>query len=626
MVVDRQAVGYIAAICKELDGMPLALELAAARLRSVPLPTVAAGIAEITRWKVGDRAKPTRHATLRASIEWTFGLITGFEQRVLVCLSAFRSPFDNEAASAVTSAIDDGSAADSATAGDYLGRLTDVGLLQLDDNSGQYRMLHTVRQFCNELGRATGDLDRAERAHAHYFAQWCGAVGEGRLGIEHQPFVRRMPDVVAASSWARRNDDREAVFAICRGLAPVRSALGQHDDFVATWHWLKAIGPTERTASWAEAAAALLATATSQIYETASVVDDIRVHVGSDSGRASAWLERGQAMVPAYEGNPGAIHAYAEGLLAGGDDLEGSVYVGFAAYMQALLGRVDRCDPLLDELRRLTRRHGCTFSVDSVGNGFAAAIVAESIRGDLGSALDRSKRPVPIDPAFSLTSAAALAHAALLAGDHDTMTRALEWSSLGSFPLLAFLTPFIGSCAALLSGEVEEAANLAEEFADQVAVPVWQVYALPVVNVALIAAGRSRDAQAQTDRARSLVAAMDRAPQMTASIHIGLAQAALARQELDEAHDQGLVVLEVAHANQLPISIVDAFDLLAAVSERRQQASSSSLRKVAAAERRRLGYQFHVVSADAETEESESGDHPDVTEVISALVGRRRST
>ena len=625
MVVDRQAVGYIASICKELDGMPLALELAAARLRSVPLATVAAGIAEIIRWKVGDRAKPTRHVTLRASIEWTFGLITGFEQRVLVCLAAFRSPFDTEAAAAVVAAIDDGSAQDRAATDDHLGRLTDVGLLQLDDSSGRYRMLNTVRQFCNELGRATGDLDRAEQAHAQYFAQWCGAVGEGRLGIEHQPFVRRMPDVVAASSWARIHDDRETVFAICRGLAAVRSALGQHADFVATWSWLKAIHPAERTPAWAEAAAALLTTATTQFYDTASVVDDILVHAGSGLGRASPWLERGRAMVPAYRGQPAAIHAYAEGLLARGDDLEASVYVGFAAYMQALLGRVDRCDPLLDQLRRLTRRHGCAFSVDSVGNGYAAAVVSDTIRGDLGSALDRSTRPVPIDPAFSLTSAAALAHAALLASDDDTMSRALEWSSLGSFPLLAFLTPFIGCCAALLDGEVEEAANLAEEFSDQVTVPVWQVYALPVVNAALIAADRSKEAQAHTDRAKSLVAEMDRAPQMTASIHIGQAQAALARRRLDEAHDQALAVLEVAHVNELPIAVVDALDLLTAVGERPQQASSSSLQQAVAAERRRLRYRFHVVPEVATAEQVESGDHPDATEVITALVARRHS-
>ena len=597
MVVDRAAVAHIASMCTELDGMPLALELAAARLRSVPLPTVAAGITEIIRWKVSDRSKPTRHATLRASIEWTFALINPVEQRVLVCLATFRSPFDTEAAAAVIAVIGIVSdpAEDGSTTDDHLGRLTDVGLLQLDDGTGRYRMLNTVRQFCTELGQATGDLDRAEEAHARYFARWCGAVGEGRLGIEHHPFVGRMPDVVAASSWARAHDDRATVFAICRGLAPVRSALGQHADFVATWSWLHAIDHSERSAAWAEATAALLATATSQVYETGSVVDEIVLRVDSRSGLASAWLERGRAMVPAYRGQPTAIHEYAEGLLGGRSDLEASVYVGFAAYMQALLGRLDRCDPLLDQLRRLTRRHGCTFSVDSVGNGYAAAIVSETIHGDLGSAIDRGNRPVPIAPAFALTSAAALAHAALLAGDPDSMSRALEWATKGSFPLLAFLTPFAACCGALLNGGAAEAADLAEAFSDEVVVPVWRVYALPVTNAALIAAGRVTEARAMTDTAESLLADMDTAPQMRAAIHIGQAQVSLAREVLSEAERHARAALETARADRLPIAAVDALDLLVAVGDRRAGGSASPMGRAGMAERRRLGYRFSTV-------------------------------
>jgi predicted ATPase/DNA-binding SARP family transcriptional activator len=607
MVLDRTAVGQIAAICRELDGMPLAVELAAARLRSVPLPTVAAGITEIIRWKVGDRTKPPRHATLRASIEWSVGLISPCERRVLVCLATFRSPFDIEAAEAVMVAVDDDeSAEDGTTAADHVGRLTDVGLLQLDDANGRYRMLNTVRQFCTELGRSTGDLDRAEEAHARYFARWCGAVGEGRLGIEHQPFVRCMPDVVAASSWARSHDDRATVFAICRGLAPVRSALGQHADFVATWAWLQTVNRAERDAAWAEAAAALLPTATSQLYDTASVVDEVLVHLGPGSSRAPAWLERGRAMVPAYSGRLDAIHAYAEGLLARGDDLEASVYVGFAAYMHALVGRLDRCDPLLDQLRRLTRRHGCTFSVDSVGNGYAAAIVAETIRGDLASALDRGKRPVPLDPVFSLSSAAALAHAALFAADGDSMSRALEWATQGSFPLLEFMTPFTGCCAALLGGDAATAAEMAEAFADVVAVPVWHVYALPVLNAALIAVGRITQAKAITDAAACLLVEMDIAPQLTASMHVGRAQVALARDELDQADQHALVALEAAHTERLPIAAVDALDLLAAIGERRDHASSSSIGKAAAAQRRHLGYHFCVVSAPRRSSSTEA--------------------
>ena len=517
-------------------------------------------------------------------------------------------PFDTEAAAAVIAAIDDDRPVeDGSSTADHIERLTDVGLLQLDDGSGRYRMLHTVRQFCTELGRTTGDLDRAEAAHARYFARWCAAVGEGRQGIEHHPFVRRMPDVVAASSWARRHDDRETVFAICRGLAPVRSALGQQGDFVATWSWLQAIDPAERSSSWAEATAALLATATSQVYETASVVNEILAHVGPGSGRASAWLERGRSMVPAYRGHPAAIHEYAEGLLARGDDLEASVYVGFAAYMQALMGRLDQCDPLLDQLRRLTRRHGCAFSVDSVGNGYAAAIIAETIRGDLRSALDRSRRPVPIDPAFSLTSSAALAHAALLAADHETMGRALEWSTLGSFPLLEFLTPFVGCCAALLAEEAGTAADLAEESSDQTMVPVWSVYTLPVTNAALIAVGRITEAHALTANAAKLVADMDVAPQLAASVHIGMAQVALARGDVDEAHHHALAALEAADAEHLPISAVDALDLLEVVGERRGQCSASSIGTEVATERRRLGYHFRIVPAVARPSDAAQG-------------------
>lgn len=626
MVLDRRAVELIASICRELDGMPLALELAAARLRSVPLATIAAGITDIIRWRVGDRTKPTRQESLRASIEWSFGLISPFEQRVLVCLAAFRSPFDTEAAAAVIAALDDDpTQVAGATPADHLGRLTDIGLLQLDDGSGWYRMLNTIRQFCTEVGHATGDLDRAEEAHARYFAHWCCVVGEGHLGIEHHPFVRRMLDVVAASHWARSHDDRATVFAICRGLAPIRSALGQEADFVATWSWLQAIDPTERSASWAEAAAALLATATSQVYETASVVDEIVAHVGSGSGRASAWLQRGRAMVPAYRGQPAAIHAYAEALLLQGDDLEASVYVGFAAYMQALLGRLDHCDPLLDQLRRLTRRHGCTFSVDSVGNGYAAAIVSETVRGDLGSALDRSRRPVPSDPAFSLTSAAALAHSALFAGDREAMTRALEWSTQGSFPLLAFLTPFVGCCAALLEGTAERAADLAEDFMGQVTVPVWHVYALPVINAALIAVNRTTHAQAITAKGALLLAEMDAAPQMAASIHLARAQVSLGRGELDVAHEHALDALPVAHFHRLPIAAVDALHLLALISERRGQATGSLIRKAAAAERVRLGYHFSIApNPEATTEPTDGGGHLEVSEVTATLIRQRQ--
>jgi hypothetical protein len=157
-------------------------------------------------------------------------------------------------------------------------------------------------------------------------------------------------------------------------------------------------------------------------------------------------------------------------------------------------------------------------------------------------------------------------------------------------------------------------------------VPVWKAYALPVVNAALIAVGRITQAQAITDEAVSLVAEMDIAPQMTASIHVGRAQVALARNELDAAHQHALHALVVAHVDHLPIAAVDALDLLGVVSERRGQASASSIGKAAAAERWRLGYLFRIVPALARaTELGEGRGRLDVSEVATALIGRRKS-
>ena len=136
------------------------------------------------------------------------------------------------------------------------------------------------------------------------------------------------------------------------------------------------------------------------------------------------------------------------------------------------------------------------------------------------SALDRGKRPVPIDPAFSLTSAAALAHAALLAADHDTLQSGARMVDPG------FVSP-VG-----VPDTIHRLLRRAPERRSAQTQPIWprssrirsrcrsgSVYALPVINTALIAVGRITEAQAITDQAGSLVAEMDTAPQLTASIH-----------------------------------------------------------------------------------------------------------
>ena len=591
MAVDQRAVDHITSICRELDGMPLALELAAARLRTLPLEAVARSVNEITKWSSGRSAPLSRHATLRASIEWSFQLVSPIEQQMFVALAVFRSPFDTEAARAVAAAIDGND-----EIVDLIRRMTDVGLLHLDDDGGGYRMLQAVRQVCLEReARGSTRRQRVEEAHARFFARWCAEVSAGEHGIEHRRFVRRMPDVIAAMTWARTNDPRLAC-EMCSDLAPVRSALGHSADFDITWSWLLSLDEQHRDVVWGEAVAGLLATAAARSIEIAPVAAQVTATLPVGSGRARTWLERSCAMGPAFSGRPAQLQVYADGLLNRGDDLEASIYVGLAAYVPALMGRVAECDSRLAQLRRLTRRHDTSFSVDTVGNGYAAAIVAEVIRGDLGSACDRARRPVPVDPAFSMTSAAALAHAALLSCDASTMERANDWAMRGTFPLLQFLTPFTNCCQALLGGAVGEAGDHAEEFWDTaMAVPIWRLFALPLVTAALIDAGRVDVAGAITAHASVLLDEMETAPLLVISLRRAQGQVALARGHVDKAEHAALAALGTAQAHGFPLAAVDAVELRAAAAALSGATDvSRSLSDGARAERDRLGYRFAV--------------------------------
>jgi hypothetical protein len=195
--------------------------------------------------------------------------------------------------------------------------------------------------------------------------------------------------------------------------------------------------------------------------------------------------------------------------------------------------------------------------------------VAETIRGDLRLAVDRSRRPVPVDPAFSMTSAPALAHAALLSCDAETMERALGWATRGSFQLLRFLGPFTSCCRALLDGAAGAAADHAGEFWDEaVAVPVWQLFALPLVNAALIGAGRADAAGAVADRAAVLLSDIAMYPVLNTALHLAQAQVGLARGCLDFADHEARAALDTALSQGFPLAVVDALELRAAVAER----------------------------------------------------------
>ena len=172
LVVDQITAPLVVSICRRLDGLPLAIELAAARLRSLSLSALNDRLDQ--RFGLltgGNRTAPARQQTLQATVEWSYSLLNRAEQLLLGRLPVFAESFDLDAAEAVCGF---GGIEASDVAG-LLGSLVDKSLVVADPAGPglRYRLLETIRQFAaGRLAKAGGDQAAAvAAAHcAHYLA------------------------------------------------------------------------------------------------------------------------------------------------------------------------------------------------------------------------------------------------------------------------------------------------------------------------------------------------------------------------------------------------------------------------------------------------------------------------
>jgi predicted ATPase/DNA-binding SARP family transcriptional activator len=207
-------------ICRRLDGLPLALELAAARLRSLPLHELAERLDDRFRLLTGgSRTAISRHRTLRAVVDWSWELLGEDERRLARRLSVFPAGATVESATAVHGA----------DAFDGLVALVDRSLLQMvpDTSPVRYRMLETIREYGLERLAEAGELESVRAAHARYFAE---------LAARAEPQLRRPGQKV----WfARLQDERENVLAALRFLGDCGDARGAVRLAVTLlWFWL----------------------------------------------------------------------------------------------------------------------------------------------------------------------------------------------------------------------------------------------------------------------------------------------------------------------------------------------------------------------------------------------------
>ncbi|HEY8322362.1 MAG TPA: adenylate/guanylate cyclase domain-containing protein [Candidatus Baltobacteraceae bacterium] len=211
---DAAAERAIDGICAHLDGIPLAIELAAARLQMLSLEDIASMLGERFRMLTGgSRTALPRQQTLRAMIDWSYELLSDAEKQFFRRLSVFRGGFTLAAAAAVCA----GETADEWAALDLLTALVDKSLVVADAGDGQrrYRLLESIREFGLERQSEANEAAASAERHARYFARLTREATAETLAWD-------LDNLRAAVRWSLF-DDGDAVLGaeLAADVAPV---------------------------------------------------------------------------------------------------------------------------------------------------------------------------------------------------------------------------------------------------------------------------------------------------------------------------------------------------------------------------------------------------------------------
>ena len=223
--LDEHDAQAVAEICRRLDGIPLAIELAAARVAAMAPTEIASLLDERFRLLTGGRRRAVeRHHTLRATVDWSYSLLDETERVVFDRLGVFAGTFDASAAQSV--AASDG--IERFDVLDALGELVAKSMLGAEHEDGRtrYQLLETLRQYALEQLDEHNETDTFRRRHAEHYAAFAERIGPLLLGTEELVWRPRLKVEVdslrAAVGWAIErdsDDDRELALVILASLA-----------------------------------------------------------------------------------------------------------------------------------------------------------------------------------------------------------------------------------------------------------------------------------------------------------------------------------------------------------------------------------------------------------------------
>ena len=261
-------IACITEICRRLDGMPLAIELAAARVRALSLNEILDSLHDRFRLLTGgSRTAVLRQQTLRASVDWSHALLTEAERVLFRRLAPFMDGFDLDAAQAVGAGDD----VERYQVLDMLGLLVDKSLVVAEDCAGRtrYRLLETVRQYASEkLGESGEAITVRSRHRDHYAAIAAALNAPARKGYQQllEQMESEIDNLRAAFAWSLEGGEIEIAMGLAVSLSPLWVGTGKIREGLA---WLDLALAAEQessvevalaTRAWAMAEKAVLDT------------------------------------------------------------------------------------------------------------------------------------------------------------------------------------------------------------------------------------------------------------------------------------------------------------------------------------------------------------------------------
>jgi predicted ATPase/DNA-binding SARP family transcriptional activator len=224
-VTDENA-AQVTAICQRLDGLPLAIELAAARMRILSSTQLAERLDDIFALLVGGaRSAHPRHQALRATLDWSHDLLDGEERAAFRRLSVFAGGFTLEAAERVAAGGD----LKPASMLELLSRLADKSLLRVEHtrDDSRYHLLVTIRDYARDRLAEAGETDSVRRAHLAYYTELVETTAARIEGVENgghglelelDRMDAELPNLRKAYDFAAESDDQAAAMRIAGRL------------------------------------------------------------------------------------------------------------------------------------------------------------------------------------------------------------------------------------------------------------------------------------------------------------------------------------------------------------------------------------------------------------------------